>query len=99
MSCFLVVELAQFFSPDNPQLFKVVHKVFGRSTVSKLLRKIDSTQRKKAVDSLVYEVEARLRNHVNDFMDFVHNLEHRLKEVQQKIDNLKSEQTKYLSPE
>ncbi|MCH80950.1 LOB domain-containing protein 10-like [Trifolium medium] len=54
---------------------------------------------RKAVDSLVYEVEARLRNPTNGFLDFVHNLENWLKEVQQEIDNVKSELTKYLNLE
>jgi hypothetical protein len=66
--------------------------------VSKLLREIDSTQHGKVVDSLVFEVESCQRNPVNDCLDFVHNLEHRLKEVQQKIQNLKSKLAKYLGP-
>jgi hypothetical protein len=58
----------------------------------------NSTQRKKVVDSLVFEAEAHLRN-PNGCLDFVHNLENRLMEVQQEIDNVKSELTKYISPE
>jgi hypothetical protein len=59
--------------------------------VSKLLRELYTTQNE--VDSLVCEVEARLRN-PNGCLDFIHNLENQLKEVQQEIDNMKSELTK-----
>ncbi|GAU21343.1 hypothetical protein TSUD_189300 [Trifolium subterraneum] len=92
-------ELAPFFPLENPQRFKVVHEVFGRSNVSKMLREIDPSQRENTVDSLVYEVEAHLRDPFNGYLDYVHNLEHQLKELQKEMDNVKSELTKYPSRE
>jgi hypothetical protein len=65
-------ELALFFPPDNPRRFEVVHKVFGRSNVYKFLQEINATHREDAVDSLVYEAEARLRDPVNGYLDEVH---------------------------
>jgi hypothetical protein len=52
--------------------------------MSELLRQIDFTQREKSVNSLVYKVEARLRDPIKGSFNFVHNFVHRLKEVQQK---------------
>jgi hypothetical protein len=64
-----------------------------------MLRDIDPTQCENAIDSLVFEAEARLKDPINGYLNYVHNLEHRLMEVQQEINNVKSELTKYLSPE
>jgi hypothetical protein len=67
--------------------------------VSKFLRQIDYAQRQNAADSLVFEAEARRRDPVNGYLVYAHYHERRLKEVQQEINKVKSELTKYLSPE
>jgi hypothetical protein len=64
-----------------------------------MLLEIDPTQRENTVDSLVYEAQALLRDPINGYLNYVHNLEHQAMEVQQEINNVKSELTKYLSPE
>jgi hypothetical protein len=64
-----------------------------------MLLEIDATQRENTVDSLVYEAQALLRDPINGYLNYVHNLEHQSMEVQQEINNMKSELTKYLSPE
>ncbi|KAK2410955.1 LOB domain-containing protein [Trifolium repens] len=92
-------DLAPFFPPDNQQRFRAVHEVFGRSNVSKIVREIDPTLRDNTVDSLVFEAETRLRDPINGYLTDAHNLEHRLMEIQQEITNMKSELTKYISPE
>jgi hypothetical protein len=64
-----------------------------------MLLEIDPTQRENTIDSLVYEAQALLRDPINGYLNYVHNLEHQSMEVQQEINNMKSELTKYLSPE
>jgi hypothetical protein len=64
-----------------------------------MLLEIDPTQRENTIDSLVYEAQALLRDPINGYLNYVHNLEHQAMEVQQEINNVKSELTKYLSPE
>jgi hypothetical protein len=64
-----------------------------------MLLEIDPTQRENTVDSLVYEAQALLRGPINGYLNYVHNLKHQSMEVQQEINNMKSELTKYLSPE
>ncbi|PNX81588.1 LOB domain-containing protein 36-like [Trifolium pratense] len=92
-------DLAPYFPPDNPQRFEVVHKMFGRCNVAKILREVDATQRENTVNSLVYQAQARLMDPVNGYLNYVHNTDNRLKEVQQEIHNVKNELIKYLSPE
>ncbi|XP_065036327.1 LOB domain-containing protein 4-like [Musa acuminata AAA Group] len=55
---------APHFPSDEPQKFASVHKVFGASNVSKLLREIAAQHRGDAVSSLVYEANARVRDPV-----------------------------------
>ncbi|WJX34069.1 hypothetical protein P8452_22217 [Trifolium repens] len=91
-------KFALFFPSDNRLRFIVIQKVFRRSNMSELLRQIDFTQREKSVNSLVYKIEARLRDSIKGGFNFAHNFEHKLKEVQQKIKSVKSELAKYLTP-
>jgi hypothetical protein len=64
-----------------------------------MLREIDPMLPDNTVDSLVFEAETRLRDPINGYLTDAHNLEHRLMEIQQEVTNVKSELTKYLSPE
>ncbi|KAK2454531.1 LOB domain-containing protein [Trifolium repens] len=67
--------------------------------MSKMLLEIDPIQRENIVDSLVYEAQALSRDPINGCLNYVHNLEHQSMGVQQEINNVKSELTKYLSLE
>ncbi|KAF4375612.1 hypothetical protein F8388_011588 [Cannabis sativa] len=53
-----------YFSPQEPQKFAAVHKVFGASNVSKMLMELAESQRADAANSLVYEANLRLRDPV-----------------------------------
>ncbi|KAE9444610.1 hypothetical protein C3L33_23492, partial [Rhododendron williamsianum] len=53
-----------YFRSDEPEKFAKVHKVFGASNVAKILVDVPENQRDDAVNSLVYEVKARLRDPV-----------------------------------
>lgn len=88
-------ELAPYFPADKPHRFSVVHTVFGKSNVSKRLQQLDITQRAQAVDSLVYEAEARMRDPVYGCVSFVSNHQQRLNDVQEKLRNVKNELAKY----
>ncbi|XP_058735823.1 LOB domain-containing protein 25-like [Vicia villosa] len=88
-------ELAPYFPADKPHRFSVVHTVFGKSNVSKLLQRLDVTQREQAVDSLVYEAEARMRDPVYGCVSFMWNLQQRLNEIQERLRNVKNELAKY----
>ncbi|TVU41460.1 hypothetical protein EJB05_14979, partial [Eragrostis curvula] len=53
---------AAYFPPEHGDQFAAVHKVFGASKVSKLLAEVAPADRVDAVESLVYEARARLRD-------------------------------------
>ncbi|XP_022947802.1 LOB domain-containing protein 12-like [Cucurbita moschata] len=55
---------APYFPPDDPHKFAIVHKIFGASNVSKMLQELPLDQRPDAVNSMVYEASARMRDPV-----------------------------------
>ncbi|XP_023006803.1 LOB domain-containing protein 12-like [Cucurbita maxima] len=55
---------APYFPPDDPYKFAIVHKIFGASNVSKMLQELPLDQRPDAVNSMVYEASARMRDPV-----------------------------------
>ncbi|KAI5057252.1 hypothetical protein GOP47_0027267 [Adiantum capillus-veneris] len=55
---------APYFPPDDPHKFAIVHKIFGASNVGKHLLGLPEHVRKEAVNSLVYEAEARVLDRV-----------------------------------
>ncbi|XP_038902597.1 LOB domain-containing protein 12 [Benincasa hispida] len=55
---------APYFPPDDPLKFAIVHKIFGASNVSKMLQEVSVEQRTDAVNSMVYEASARMRDPV-----------------------------------
>ncbi|KAI3731742.1 hypothetical protein L1987_62931 [Smallanthus sonchifolius] len=56
--------LAPFFHAEKAQDFQAVHKVFGVSNVTKLVKDLSREDGKKAVDSLIWEANCRLKDPV-----------------------------------
>ncbi|KAI3744107.1 hypothetical protein L1987_57182 [Smallanthus sonchifolius] len=56
--------LAQFFPAEKSQDFQAVHRVFGVSNVTKLVKGLSREDGKKAVDSLIWEANCRLNDPV-----------------------------------
>ncbi|KAD7116823.1 hypothetical protein R6Q59_016022 [Mikania micrantha] len=56
--------LAPFFPAEKSQDFQAVHKVFGVSNVTKLVKDLSREDGKKAVDSLIWEANCRLKDPV-----------------------------------
>ncbi|KAK6156408.1 hypothetical protein DH2020_010656 [Rehmannia glutinosa] len=56
--------LAPYFPPTEPLKFTIAHRVFGASNIIKLLQELPEDQRADAVNSMVYEANARLRDPV-----------------------------------
>ncbi|KAF5761826.1 putative transcription factor AS2-LOB family [Helianthus annuus] len=56
--------LAPFFPVEKTQDFQAVHRVFGVSNVTKLLKDLSTEDGKKAVDSLIWEANCRIKDPV-----------------------------------
>ncbi|XP_058182795.1 LOB domain-containing protein 21-like [Rhododendron vialii] len=76
---------APYFRSDEPEKFAKVHKVFGASNVAKILVDVPENQRDDAVNSLVYEAEARLRDPVYGCIGAIALLQRKAVELQQDL--------------
>ncbi|KAH7446932.1 hypothetical protein KP509_01G082600 [Ceratopteris richardii] len=76
---------APYFPPDYPQRFENVHKVYGASNVTKLLNDMDPSQREDAVNSLVIQAEARIKDPVYGCVGECANLAAQIKKIQEQI--------------
>ncbi|KAL0434791.1 UNVERIFIED_CONTAM: LOB domain-containing protein 12 [Sesamum radiatum] len=76
---------APYFPPDDPHKFAIVHKVFGASNVSKMLQELPVHQRGDAVNSLVYEANARMRDPVYGCVGAISYLQNQVSQLQMQL--------------
>ncbi|VFQ83058.1 unnamed protein product [Cuscuta campestris] len=77
---------APYFPPEEPQKFANVHKIFGASNVSKLLKELLPDQREDAVCSLAYEAEARVRDPVYGCIGAISYLQRQVDRLEKELD-------------
>ncbi|GLJ17658.1 hypothetical protein SUGI_0307720 [Cryptomeria japonica] len=76
--------LAPYFPPDDPDKFAIVQRVFGTGHIIKLLQGLEAEKRADAVNSIVYEASARLK-------DPVHGCAKEIDQLQKQIAGLESQ--------
>ncbi|KAL1363863.1 LOB domain-containing protein 25 [Arachis hypogaea] len=86
---------APYFPPEEPQKFANVHKIFGASNVTKLLNELLPQQREDAVNSLVYEAEARVRDPVYGCVGAISYLQRQVQRLQKELDAANADLLRY----
>ncbi|WJX31273.1 LOB domain-containing protein 12, variant 2 [Trifolium repens] len=76
---------APYFPSDDPRKFAIVHKVFGASNISKMLQELPNHQRAEAVNSLVYEANARVRDPVYGCVGAISYLQSQVSQLQMQL--------------
>ncbi|KAG9441178.1 hypothetical protein H6P81_017032 [Aristolochia fimbriata] len=74
-----------YFSSAEPEKFAAVHRIFGASNVCKMLHDIPLNHRGDAVNSLVYEANARLRDPVYGCVASIASLQHQVSQLQTEL--------------
>ncbi|KAG5606967.1 hypothetical protein H5410_028459 [Solanum commersonii] len=74
--------LAPYFPPTDPLKFTIAHRVFGASNIIKLLQELPEEQRVDAVNSMVYEANARIRDPVYGCAGAICQLQKQISELQ-----------------
>ncbi|KZV37362.1 LOB domain-containing protein 1-like [Dorcoceras hygrometricum] len=77
--------LAPYFPPTEPLKFTIAHRVFGASNIIKLLQELPDDQRADAVNSMVYEANARLRDPVYGCAGAICQLQKQISELQAQL--------------
>ncbi|XP_059291464.1 LOB domain-containing protein 1-like [Lycium ferocissimum] len=74
--------LAPYFPPTEPLKFTIAHRVFGASNIIKMLQELPEDQRADAVNSMVYEANARIRDPVYGCAGAICRLQKQICELQ-----------------
>ncbi|KAL9855686.1 putative transcription factor AS2-LOB family [Arabidopsis thaliana] len=77
--------LAPYFPPTDPAKFTIAHRVFGASNIIKFLQELPESQRTDAVNSMVYEAEARIRDPVYGCAGAIYHLQRQVSELQAQL--------------
>ncbi|XP_073137725.1 LOB domain-containing protein 1-like [Henckelia pumila] len=77
--------LAPYFPPTEPLKFAIAHRVFGASNIIKMLKGLPDDCREDAVNSMVYEANARLRDPVYGCTGAIYQLQHQITELQAEL--------------
>ncbi|XP_010521775.1 PREDICTED: LOB domain-containing protein 1 [Tarenaya hassleriana] len=77
--------LAPYFPPTEPTKFTIAHRVFGASNIIKFLQELPESQRNDAVNSMVYEAGARIRDPVYGCAGAIYHLQRQVSELQAQL--------------
>ncbi|XP_010542601.1 PREDICTED: LOB domain-containing protein 1 [Tarenaya hassleriana] len=77
--------LAPYFPPTEPTKFTIAHRVFGASNIIKFLQELPESQKTDAVNSMVYEARARIRDPVYGSAGSIYHLQRQVIELRAQI--------------
>ncbi|KAL6501138.1 LOB domain-containing protein 1 [Orobanche hederae] len=83
--------LAPYFPPTEPLKFTIAHRVFGASNIIKLLQELPEAQRADAVNSMVYEANARLRDPIYGCAGAICHLQKQICDLQAELAKAQAE--------
>ncbi|KAK4771885.1 hypothetical protein SAY86_013660 [Trapa natans] len=83
--------LAPYFPPTDPCKFTKAHRVFGAANIIKLLQELPELKRVDAVNSLVYEANARLRDPVYGCAGAICRLQDQISELKAELARTQAE--------
>ncbi|CAL9215237.1 unnamed protein product [Arabidopsis halleri] len=76
---------APYFPAKEPYKFAIVHKIFGASNVNKMLQELSENHRSDAVNSMVYEANARVQDPVYGCVRTISSLHRQLETLQTQL--------------
>ncbi|KAI3470423.1 hypothetical protein Pfo_027086 [Paulownia fortunei] len=83
--------LAPYFPPTEPLKFTIAHRIFGASNIIKLLQELPEAQRADAVNSMVYEANARVRDPIYGCTGTICHLQKQISELQAELAKAQAE--------
>ncbi|KAG0603315.1 hypothetical protein M758_10G083900 [Ceratodon purpureus] len=77
--------LAPYFPPDQPKRFLNVHRLFGVSSILRILRQVDPDKREDTVKSIVYEADTREKDPVHGCLGIIHLLQNQVNKLKDEL--------------
>ncbi|KAK9099805.1 hypothetical protein Scep_023235 [Stephania cephalantha] len=83
--------LGPYFPSNNPQRFSSVHKIFGASNITRMLKRLPVEQRAIAADCMSYEAERRVEDPIYGCVKIIYGLEKKKNEIELELAKTRSE--------
>lgn len=83
--CKVECKLKPFFPPDNPEMFRNAHKLFGVSNILKLLREVDPAQQVDAMKSITCQADIRDKFPVHGCCGVINQLQLQLRLAEEEL--------------
>ncbi|XP_057463885.1 LOB domain-containing protein 1-like [Actinidia eriantha] len=83
--------LAPYFPHTDPLKFTLAHRQFGASNIIKFLQELPESHREDAVNSMVYEANARFKDPVYGCAGTIYHLQNQVSELQAKLANTQAQ--------
>lgn len=77
--------LAPYFPADQPKVFQNVHKLFGVSNIQKILKELEPSQKKIAMDSIIYQSNIRDKNPVHGCWEVICRLRYQIWQMEEEL--------------
>nr|XP_024390324.1 LOB domain-containing protein 6-like isoform X2 [Physcomitrium patens]PNR43495.1 hypothetical protein PHYPA_015876 [Physcomitrium patens] len=77
--------LAPYFPPDQPKRFLNVHRLFGVSSILRILRQVDPEKREDTVKSIVYEADTREKDPVHGCLGVIRLLQNQVNKLKDEV--------------
>lgn len=77
--------LAPYFPADQPKAFQNVHKLFGVSNIEKILKNLDPSQKKVAMDSIICQANYRDKYPVHGCWEEICRLRYQIWYVEEEL--------------
>ncbi|GLJ17633.1 hypothetical protein SUGI_0307050 [Cryptomeria japonica] len=83
--------MSPHFPSTDPHKFEIVHRVFGTTHVLKTLQGLKENERAAAVNSMVYEANARIKDPVHGCAGAVDQLQKKIAELESQLSTKQEE--------
>nr|XP_009803696.1 PREDICTED: LOB domain-containing protein 27-like isoform X2 [Nicotiana sylvestris]XP_016464746.1 PREDICTED: LOB domain-containing protein 27-like [Nicotiana tabacum] len=87
--------LAPYFPADQPKTFQNVYRLFGVSKILQMLHQLDATEKKPAMQSIIYEANARQKHPVYGCVAEIRNLYFNIRLCEQELQKVREQLSLY----
>ncbi|XP_047339641.1 LOB domain-containing protein 27-like [Impatiens glandulifera] len=77
--------LAPYFPADQPKMFQNAHRLFGVSNIVKILKSIDQSQTREAMNSIIFQSNMRDRYPVEGCCYFIRGLQSQIHQTEMEL--------------
>ncbi|KAF5186086.1 Lob domain-containing protein [Thalictrum thalictroides] len=80
--------LAPYFPPDQPKMFQNAHRLYGVSNILKILKMLNPSQKKEAMQSIIYQSNIREKYPVHGCLGVIACLEHCIHQTKLELEDV-----------